>query len=478
MDEGRGGGAGEDHLGGADGVRPDGRDGRVAAVRAMARLGASVQAEQLRLVAEIAAECTAEARAQLAGTSQVPGIPSEAELVDSLVTGELMCMLGIAKRPAEGLHALAVRLVRVLPATLAALEAGRIDLPRAEVLSEATAVLDDDASRAVQDLVLPTAGQAPWDGPSPRTWRARVDRAVVTVDADAARRRREQAIRERAVRAWWPGDGTGVLQITSTDVDIALADRVITDLAHGWPATGPEGDRLGMDQRRVDALIDLFRRVAAGTELPGVKPRRDREVGIVLHADTLFADGPGKDDPGELRGLGAPAPVDPRSAAAMARAEIAAGAGTRVLLVDTAGTLRRTVRLPVAPPGGWTRPQLTKAVREALPGLPELHTDGYELTVAITEHVRAAHPRCTSYDCARVAARCDLDHDRPWPRGPTAASNLSPRCRRHHGLKTRGLLHTWLHHDGRLTTTTLLGLTVTTRPEPLPGHGAGEAYAP
>ena len=477
MDEDRGRGAGDDDLGGADGARPDGRDGRVAAVRAMARLGAAAQAEYLRLVAEIAVECTAEARAQLAGTEQVPGAPSEAELVDSLVTAELMCILGIAKRPAERLHELAVRLVTVLPDTLTALEEGRLDLPRAEFLSEATEHLDDSAARAVETLVLPTVGEAPWDGPSPRTWRARIDRAVVKVDLDAARRRRELAVKARAVRAWALGDGTGVLQITAADTDVILADRVITDLAHTWPTVGADGEALSMDQRRADALMDLFRRVADGSELAGVKSRREREIGLVLHADTLFADGPAKGDPGELRGLGAPAPVDPRSAAEMARTGIAGGAGTRVLLVGTDGTLQRTIRLPQAPDGGWTRPELTAAVRDALPDLPQLHTDGYEPTVAITEHVRAVHPRCTSYDCARLASRCDLDHDQPWPRGPTAVTNLCPRCRRHHELKTRGLVRTRLHRDGSVTTTTLLGLTVTTRPEPPPGHGTGEAYA-
>ena len=47
-----------------------------------------------------------------------------------------------------------------------------------------------------------------------------------------------------------------------------------------------------MDQRRADAVMDLFRRVADGNELPWMGPRRDREVGIVVHADTLFGDGP------------------------------------------------------------------------------------------------------------------------------------------------------------------------------------------
>jgi hypothetical protein len=280
------------------------------------------------------------------------------------------------------------------------------------------------------------------------------------------------------VRAWALGDGTGIIQVVGRDVDIAAADRVITDLAHAWPTTGPDGQVLGMDQRRADAVLDLFRRVADGNELPWMRPSRDREVGIVVHADTFFGDGTAKHDSGELRGLGAPAPIDPHSAAVLARTQIDAGAATRVLLVDRGGTLQRTVRLATAPPGGWTRDLLTGQVRAALPDLPDLHTESYEPTVAITDHVRAVHPRCTSYDCARLASRCDLDHDKAWPRGPTSASNLCPRCRRHHQLKTRGLVKTRLHPDGAVTTTTtVLGTTITTRPEPVPGYGAGEVYA-
>jgi hypothetical protein len=38
-------------------------------------------------------------------------------------------------------------------------------------------------------------------------------------------------------------------------------------------------------------------------------------------------------------------------------------------------------------------------------------------------------------------------------------------------------VRTRLHADGSVTTTTLLGTTATTRPEPMPGFGLGEAYA-
>jgi hypothetical protein len=91
--------------------------------------------------------------------------------------------------------------------------------------------------------------------------------------------------------------------------------------------------------------------------------------------------------------------------------------------------------------------------------------------------VRARNPRCTGYDCPRRAQSCDLDHDTPWPRGPTDAANLTPRCRRQHEHKTRGLVHTSLHPDGSLHTIMITGLLVTTRPEPLPGHAPGEGHA-
>ncbi len=451
---------------------------RVVRLRATVRKIAANQVQQLRLVAQVAEDCASAARAELVGVERGWGVPSEEELTHTSVIHELQVTLGIAKPAAERLVDLATRLVTVLPDTLAAVEAGRIDLARAEVLAQETALLDDAGARAVQAVVLRQVADAdgPWEGLSPRRWKAQVQRLVIRVDNDAARRRREDAIRDRAVRAWPQGDGTGVLQIIGQDCDIAFADAVITNLALAWPAVGADGQKLSMDQRRVDSVMDLLRRVAFGDQLPQVAAPRDREVGIVLHSDTLFGDGPGKDDPGELRGLGAPAPIDPHSARELARREIAGGAATRVLLVDAAGVLQGTIRLPTAPPGGWTRDLLTGSVRTAVPDLPDLRTESYEPTVAITEHVRAVHPRCTSYDCARLASRCDLDHDVSWPRGPTCVTNLCPRCRRHHELKTRGLVHTRLHPDGSLTTTTLLGTTVTTRPQPVPGHGPGEAY--
>jgi hypothetical protein len=257
-----------------------------------------------------------------------------------------------------------------------------------------------------------------------------------------------------------------------------------------------------MDQRRADALIGLFRAVrdgslgdhpgptgepnagsafgptaASGTRLPRVPVRRVHDLGLVLHADTLFSDGPAADATGQLRGLGQPAVLAPGSARTLARQQLRNGTGVQVLVVDDTGALERVVRLDrdTAETCG-SRESLIAAVRQRLSTAPELEADGHDPSEAIARHVRAEAPTCSFYDCPRRARSCDLDHDTPWPRGPTSVANLDPKCRRHHNAKTLGAVQTRLTAGpgaGRRTVRWSLpcGVQVTTSPEPLPGTG-------
>jgi hypothetical protein len=452
----------------------------VVLVRESARQVAVAEAVHLRNVADLARTCAREARLELARGPRVTGQPDDSVVVDSAVVAEVAAALGIGEHQANAVVDLAMRLTQGLPETLTALEQGRLDMGRVRALVDATRVLDRAAAREVQSEVLAMLDEGPWDLLSPRSWRARLQRVVARVDRDAARRRQKQAVAERSVRTWAEPDGMGVLQLRAPMADIALADRVIHGLALASPSVDPNGQPLTMDQRRADIATGLFRGIADGSgdrsDVPRHEARPEREIGIVLHADTLLGDGPAANDPGEFRGLGAPVALDPSTASQTALQELARGARSTVLLTDDTGHLQRVVPVGRAPAGGWTREDLVAAVRAALPGLPPLSTDGYVPTVAITEHVRAKYPRCVAYDCARISRRCDLDHDKPWPRGPTDTTNLCPRCRRHHQHKTRRLVHTTLDPDGTSTTRMLTGITVTIRPEPLPGHGPGEGY--
>ncbi|MDT0277286.1 DUF222 domain-containing protein [Blastococcus goldschmidtiae] len=95
-------------------------------------------------------------------------------------------------------------------------------------------------------------------------------------------------------------------------------------------------------------------------------------------------------------------------------------------------------------------------------------TDGYRPGAALDRFVRARDPRCRFPGCRRRVPRGgELDHDRPWPEGPTSAGNLVGYCTGHHRGKHQA--PGWRHHlaaDGTLTVATPTGLIATTAPPP------------
>ncbi|MGZ4616630.1 MAG: DUF222 domain-containing protein, partial [Actinomycetes bacterium] len=200
-------------AGGGPGGSLDGRpvaagslDGRLAAAAAALRVTARregvLTTRRLRQIARLAELAEAAARRELARRPRVSGQPDDTSVLDAAVTGELQAALGVSAGQAGAQLELARRLTRVLPATLAALADGRLDLPRARALAQATTGCPDPTARRVEALLLPAAGAGPWDAPSPRAWRARLERAVTAADPAAAHRRHQQALADRALRTW------------------------------------------------------------------------------------------------------------------------------------------------------------------------------------------------------------------------------------------------------------------------------------
>src|SRR5699024_10629282 len=129
---------------------------------------------------------------------------------------------------------------------------------------------------------------------------------------------------------------------------------------------------------------------------------------------------------------------------------------------------RIAVTIPISTLAGWgEQPAISidgqtalsaAAVRElaSLPGtvfrrlltdqtgnnLLEVTNTTYPASPALREAIAWRDGTCTFPTCSTPAARCDLDHQTPWPDGPTNAANLHYLCRRHHQLKTHGLLPT------------------------------------
>jgi hypothetical protein len=87
----------------------------------------------------------------------------------------------------------------------------------------------------------------------------------------------------------------------------------------------------------------------------------------------------------------------------------------------------------------------------------------YTPSVALAQRVRRIHPTCVHPGCTVPSDRCDLDHGvefdakNPLTGGWTIESNLTPKCRGHHNLKTE---KTWRYRmlpDGVLQVTDPLG---------------------
>ena len=91
--------------------------------------------------------------------------------------------------------------------------------------------------------------------------------------------------------------------------------------------------------------------------------------------------------------------------------------------------------------GVLSAPLLAEAIRTGATIKPirmpsEEPEPGYRPSAELAEFVRMRDMFCRFPGCDVAAERCDIDHTRPWPLGPTHASNLSCKCRKHHLMKT------------------------------------------
>jgi Domain of unknown function (DUF222) len=90
-----------------------------------------------------------------------------------------------------------------------------------------------------------------------------------------------------------------------------------------------------------------------------------------------------------------------------------------------------------APPGtappGWSAALLKTPLIPVTRGpCDHVHAEtGYHPSRKLAHLIRARSGTCTAPGCRRPAARCDVDHTRPWDQGgPTCECNLAPLCKR------------------------------------------------
>ncbi|WP_131785880.1 HNH endonuclease signature motif containing protein, partial [Protofrankia symbiont of Coriaria ruscifolia] len=323
---------------------------------------------------------------------------------------EIAAELHLSPAAAAAQLDLAVTLAGRLPATLAALEAGVIDLGRARAAVEATTALSAAQTATVEQKVLARGGRA---GHS--LFRQALRRAVLAVDAAGARRRHAQARRERQVRVRPADDGMAELWALLPAADAQAAYQRLDILAR---RAASSDDPRGMDARRADVLVDVLLGRDHGTDVAV-------EIGVLVPVTTLAGVA---DSPGELAGYG-PIP------AATAR-ELAKEATWRRILTD--------------PVNGQV---VDVGRRFPAPGLARL--------------VHARDRTCRFPGCRKPARFCDLDHVRPYTAGgPTVEGNLLAVCRRHHRAKHVGGWTVTPAAGGTAAWTAPTGRVYRTVPEP------------
>jgi hypothetical protein len=312
--------------------------------------------------------------------------------------------------------------------------AGRLVLDHVGDLEgpDADRVLEEVATRVQHRLAT---GRRPYNS-------AEVNRlaraARLRVCPETARESRVRAFATRRVVVHPAGNGMATLVADLADVDAHRIHRRLTAIAAGLAADAAadgSSESRSRDQLRADILRDLLvggpasdvtvaggcvpggaqgHRAPGSADVPDLPRVPDAsgpsgaaahggmacaephvDIQVVVTFDTLVGL---SDDPAEIRGVG-PVPAD------VAR-ELAADGRWRAWITDAAGIVTAT------------------------------GARGYVPSAGLARLIRARQPYCRFPGCRQPAARCDLDHAMPWPRGATTAANLGPLCRRHHNLKT------------------------------------------
>jgi len=322
----------------------------------------------------------------VAGPAQMP------ESVDEFTGRELGAVLGVSARDAGEMLYLAWYLEVNLPGTKAAFRAGILSRDKAAVIAHATALLDPDEARAAEAMVLDRAGSL-----TPGALKAAIGRAVMEVNPEKARKRREQMARRTRVERWSEDSGNaGLAGRELPPAQVLAADQRVTAWAKQLRKAGLDGD---MDQLRARAFMDLLlgtdSRPLAST--PDGTRRQDGTGG------TGRGDGPDGCGPGEPRD---PAPTGPLSGV------IPPGFAGRVTLTIPAATLLGLADRPGEMAGiGPIDPDLARDLAGAAARSPRS-------TWCLTVTDRQGH--AIGHGCARPAPAAGRRHrgTRDTPGGP------------------------------------------------------------
>ncbi len=356
-----------------------------------------------------------------------------ASVAHSGAVDEVMAATGLGESECRRRLSLAVADPARVDTLLALLAVGDLALWQVIGLHEDTADLAPVAADEVVRAV--TAPGRDGSRPSHQLRRRRLRRELTRRGGDPSRNRIE-ALTRRDAHAELRPDGSGCVWVTGDGGRVVAAIERVDTIARRIRAAGRYPNRT-LAQLRSDVALDLL--------LTGTNAHPD---------DSPVTAVPIWDGLGDLPAAHVQVVV-PLDVLTGARDGLAELPGHGWIHADHARHLAHT------PGSVWQR-----MVTDPLTGaLVELSTHRYVPPARVRAHVVTRDQVCRAPGCQVSATRCDLDHDVPWPTGPTTADNLTAKHRRHHQLKTIGLWEA--RHDPdthEVTWTTLAGRRYVTSP--------------
>ena len=397
------------------------------ALDAMARLEADIEASEL---------------ARFAALESSPKPPGRVS-TETLTTLEVATATGLGQQLVQARLQLATDRTPGAADLRARLRCGSVSLQRACTIHSEIACLPDELGRSIIESTLRLKDGAP---PSPTLFRQRLTRACLAADREAAARRRA-ARRRRGAHARINHDGMGVLTVVN-DADKIVAAMERADAVAR--AARQLGDSRDLDSLRADVVTDAL--LTGGWDLS----RRVEESGDAASGRS-----------------GQPAAAMTQPLTNIGRRPVA-----HVTIVVSVTTAVGTTDTPCEIPGyGWIDAEHARQIMlhdestwrrllvDATTGTAlALETTAYRPTAAMRAQVEAVDGTCRGPGCTVPAARCDLDHDIPWPHGPTAVGNLTSKHRLHHSLHTHGHWRVHRDTDGSVHWRTEAGRSYVTRP--------------
>jgi hypothetical protein len=361
---------------------------------------------------------------------------------------ELADELHLTYNSAAGRMDYATIVAERLPASFAALGAGKLDMTRLRIIEEETSILSAEHAAQADAELAQTAGSLTYG-----KLRAAAHRLVLKLDPEADKRRKEAARRVAEVRRFREESGNaGITARELPSADTLAAWQHVEERAQALRAAGVDGS---LDDLRVRAFLELLQgrdSLQAGDSGPSIAaqvtitvPWSAQEQGS---GDAADVDDFGLIDNDDTRDLLAAAAKNPHTRWCVTTLNpdgTAAAHGCITGRHPPPGFAASRSPGGGPCPGPDPPPRPRDGLRERQVRMTPItrgHCDhqhgetGYRPSRKLQHLIRARNARCGAPGCGRPAARCDLDHTIAWDKGGrTCECDLCPLCRHHHRVK-------------------------------------------